>query len=315
MRRYVGGALVLLLVATACSSSHHQAAPEPPIREAWRSASITPIGQPVAEGDVAVVYGTVDKDLYLYGIGMADGAVRWRQPASPGLVVAGIAVEPTVIDHRVVYFRPDPSGQLATRLVVASPDTGADLFVSAPAFFLSHPSRCPDGADICLMALQGETGVRRRFSVDARGPTPTTTVPRPTRASSAPTSSTWAAGTRRCWPLLRRQGALDGGAEPVLSGRLHHRRRLELRARPVGGRGRRRRPTRGAEGHCSSPARPTALRQAARRATYPGRWGPPSATARSWPRPASSSPSTEVPRRATHAGCGRRRDPGPKPPD
>lgn len=169
MRRYVGSAVVMLLVAAACSSSHHQAAPEPPITEAWRSASITPIGQPVAEGDVAVVYGTVNKDLYLYGIGMADGAVRWRQAASPGRVVGGIAVEPTVIDHRVVYFRPDPSGELATRLVVASPDTGADVFVS---FFLSHPSRCSDGADICLMALQGDTAVRRRFSVDARGPIP-----------------------------------------------------------------------------------------------------------------------------------------------
>ena len=51
----MGGALGMLrVVATACSSSHHPAtAPEPPIREPWRSPSITPIGQPVAEGDIA----------------------------------------------------------------------------------------------------------------------------------------------------------------------------------------------------------------------------------------------------------------------
>lgn len=171
MRRYLAGGLAMLFPVTACSS-RQKAAPAPPSIEAWRSASITPIGQPVAAGDVVVVYGTVDQDLYLFGVAVADGAVRWRQAASPGLVANGIPLEPAVVDHRVVYFRPDPVGELAARLVVASPDTGEDVFVSAPAFFLSHPGHCPDGADICVMVRQGDTSMPRRFSVDAGGQVP-----------------------------------------------------------------------------------------------------------------------------------------------
>lgn len=166
MRRGVVGAVMVLLVG--CSSGGSSDAPG--LTEVWRVSSITPIGQPVTAGDAVVVYGTEGRDLYLYGVAVADGAVRWRQAASPSRVVSGIPVGPSVMDGRVAYFRPDPSAELAARLVVASAETGDDLLVSEPAHFTSHPRSCDDGTDVCVTAVEGDgsTG-SRRFSVEAGG--------------------------------------------------------------------------------------------------------------------------------------------------
>ncbi|MGH9280934.1 MAG: hypothetical protein ACRD12_22945 [Acidimicrobiales bacterium] len=170
---------VLLFLLAACSSGPRGeltqgARPaEPAVAEAWRLTAISPIGQPEAAGDVVVVYGPVNQDLYLYGVSVADGTIRWRQLASPSLVVPGIPVTPAVLDGRVAYFRPDPVEPLSARLVVASPDTGADVMVSQPFRFRSRPGRCSDGKDICLMATGGTRGERPlRFSVEAGGLVP-----------------------------------------------------------------------------------------------------------------------------------------------
>jgi outer membrane protein assembly factor BamB len=171
-RRLAVGVLMAFMVA-GCSPSRRPS--DPPMSEAWRLRSISPIGQAVAVGGMVVVYGTENKDLYLYGVAVADGSVRWRQAASPGAVVSGIEVVPNVIDERVAYFRPDAAANLAARLVVASPDTGADLLVSGPFRYVSRPRQCDDGKDICLSSADnGAPPVSKRFSVEAGGPVPDT---------------------------------------------------------------------------------------------------------------------------------------------
>lgn len=160
--------MLALLIFPACSSTGGTPAPGPV--EAWRISSITPIGQPVAAGETVVVYGTEDQDLYLYSVAVADGAIRWRQPASPSAVASGIPTTPRVIDGLAAYFRPDPSANLAARLVVASPETGSERLVSEPMLFRSQPAHCSDGKDICVLTFDG--GRSRRFSVDAGGPVP-----------------------------------------------------------------------------------------------------------------------------------------------
>lgn len=170
-------AVVLVTVAVlgaACTSGGDDppAPPAPALVEAWRVGRITPIGQPVAAGDMVVAYGADGKDLLLFGVTVAEGVVRWRQAASPGRVAGGTPVTPRVLDGRVAYFRPDPIAPLAARLVVASPQTGADLLVSEPLQFAAQPTACADGRDVCVSVIDGNRTVSRRFSVESAGPVP-----------------------------------------------------------------------------------------------------------------------------------------------
>lgn len=167
------GSLVLALVAGCSPGGSPPERSAPALVEAWRVGGVTPIGQPVALGDMVVTYVTEGKDLLLLGLPVREGGIRWRQAASPSHALSGIAVTPSVIDGRVAYFRPDRIAPLAARLVVASAQTGADLLVSDPMSFASHPSQCEDGKDVCVTVFaQGNRRESRRFSVVAGGPVP-----------------------------------------------------------------------------------------------------------------------------------------------
>jgi outer membrane protein assembly factor BamB len=167
MRRLYALVALTALVLSGCASSHRAA---PRVTEVWRNQTITPIGQPVAVGDTLVVYGTVGRELYLYGVSPADGSIRWRQAASPSHTLTGSPFSPGVVDKRVAYFRPDPKVVGAVRLVVANPEDGNDLLVSDPAVFYSQPRECSDGKDVCLNAADGRGGMGPvRFSVTAHG--------------------------------------------------------------------------------------------------------------------------------------------------
>jgi len=171
MRRY--GVVLLLgaLIVAACSRGG--GTPRARLIEAWTVPAIKPIGQPVAAGDTMVVYGTVNQDLYLYGVAFADGTIRWRQPASPSVVTAGISLTPRVLDGLVAYLRPDTKANLQVRLVVASPETGGDRLVSEPLLVRSQPTHCSDGKDVCITVLDRDRqSVPRRFSVGAGGLVP-----------------------------------------------------------------------------------------------------------------------------------------------
>lgn len=168
----------MAFLVTGCPSHSGTSLPRP-VR-AWTAPSITPIGQPETAGDTVVVYGTVDQDLYLYGLAANDGSIRWRQQATPSATTAGIPMTPAVIDGLVAYLRPDAKVHLAARLVVASPQTGADRLVSDVMTFRSQPSPCPDGRDVCVMTDEGtKADVSRRFSVEAGREVPDAGSPPP----------------------------------------------------------------------------------------------------------------------------------------
>ncbi len=183
--RTTGVMTLAWVVASACTPSQEPASgrSEPsgspvtqqrpsaqPLTEVWGSSAITPIGQPVSAGENVVVYSTEGERLFLYGVSVADGTVRWRQEATPSAVPTGIAVTPTVHEGRVVYYRPDASARLAGRLVVAAPDTGADILVSGPARFRAPPRTCDGGVDICVVAEEsGGLSTTMRFSLAAGG--------------------------------------------------------------------------------------------------------------------------------------------------
>ena len=170
MRRYWAALALLALFAAGCSTTSAKKAVEPHLIEAWRNASISPIGQPVRAGDGLVAYGMEGEGLYLYGVAPTDGAIRWRQAATPSRTSPGTSLTSTVLDDRVVYFRPDPRTTLSARLVVAAPDTGTDVLVSDPGLFLSHPSRCADGKDVCVSMIDAGDSRSVRFSLEAHGP-------------------------------------------------------------------------------------------------------------------------------------------------
>lgn len=182
MRRCLVSAVLAVLVVSGCSSEAGDESgarrPPPGLTQAWRTFSISPIGQPVAAGDMVVVYGTATEDLFLYGVAVSDGSIRWRQPASPGAVETGVPLHPTVLDGRVAYFRPEPGGNRRARLVVASPGDGRDLLVSGPEVFRSHPRQCADGRDFCVLVddARGVSGLRR-FALDGRTAVPETAAP------------------------------------------------------------------------------------------------------------------------------------------
>jgi hypothetical protein len=169
MRRVGVGVLVMVLAAGCSSGGGGSPEPAPALRQAWALDAFTPVGQPVAAGDVVIAYGTVDRDLLLFGVSAHDGAIRWRQAASPSRTTGGIPLAPSVRRGQVAYLRPDPRASLAARLVIASADTGADLLVSDPMQFLSQPRTCEDDTDVCTTVLLDGRAVPRRFSVQAGG--------------------------------------------------------------------------------------------------------------------------------------------------
>ncbi len=128
------------------------AAPPKPLKVLWKR-SLRPFGQPVNAGGVAVLYTTADRWLYLEGRDPGTGKRLWRHQASPGLVVAGIAVEPEVVGPKshelVAYFRPvGPERPLLATLEVVDPRSGKTVHASSPAYFVSRPTPCRRG--VCV---------------------------------------------------------------------------------------------------------------------------------------------------------------------
>ncbi|MGI8529448.1 MAG: PQQ-binding-like beta-propeller repeat protein [Geodermatophilaceae bacterium] len=146
-----------------------QPATTSPAEQVW-TLDLRVIGAPRAAGDAAVVYAVEGDTLSLVGVDAATGEQLWSQPASPGEVVPGIAIVPTVVmtaaeEPLAAYFRPDPAGNLFARLVLADPRTGEDVFATEPLLFRSPPEQCPDDRDVCFRAraVYGEAGTSQRL--------------------------------------------------------------------------------------------------------------------------------------------------------
>jgi hypothetical protein len=149
-------------------------AEEPPaaIEEVWRTDLDLEIfsGPDRTDDGMVVAYATDDDELFLLGIDAETGEERWRQAASPGEVVTGIAVTPNVIGGYPVYFRPGDTHELFAQLVVADPATGDDVVVTDPMLFMSPPHACDDEeVAICLSARSGYEDSRTSLMLELDG--------------------------------------------------------------------------------------------------------------------------------------------------
>lgn len=176
-------AMGALVVATACSGSDDAApdpdpAPDAATRETAGSGSaeelwsidLDVVGQPVAAGDVAVVYTSEGEGLDLVGIDATTGEELWRHGASPGSVPPGISIEPAVVpgpddDPVVAYFRPAGS-DLRAEMVAIDATTGQDIATTEPVYAIDLPDTCDDGTDVCTRTTTEEGEPRARIRLD-----------------------------------------------------------------------------------------------------------------------------------------------------
>lgn len=131
-----------------------ESAVEQPSAQPW-TLDLPVIGQPVSVDGVAVVHTAAEDALAIVAVNVATGEQLWSRPASPGFVVPGISIQPTVVEDEegteyVAYLRPERETSLNARLVVADPRTGEDIAATELTSFSSPPSSCDDGVDVCL---------------------------------------------------------------------------------------------------------------------------------------------------------------------
>lgn len=134
---------------------------------AWE-APLHPVSEPVAAGDVAVVYAADGQDLWLVGLDSESGEEVWRQAATPSLTPPGMVPE-------VDASRIEDSAYVATlervremplqaRLIVLDSATGEVIHRTQPQYFASWPQKCTDGADFCVRAKDdAESGTPIRW--------------------------------------------------------------------------------------------------------------------------------------------------------
>lgn len=192
-RRAAATLIAASLAVAGCSSADeaadentHSPAPQPPtgspepaateeppeLEVAWETGLNVVSGPRMAGAEVALVYVAQDRDLYLVAVDAESGEELWRQAASPGEVVTGIAVTPKVVDGHPVYLRPSDVDNLYAELVVADPKTGDDVVATEPLLFRSTPSACDDDdSAICLRVRESydDSSTWRRLDLDGDG--------------------------------------------------------------------------------------------------------------------------------------------------
>lgn len=141
--------------------------------EAWR-LDLPLVGEPVAVGDVAVVYSAAEGVVTLVALDAASGEQLWSQPVSPAYVVPGIEVEPEVVEDEdgteyVAYYRPPAplTSSLNATVVVADPRTGDDVATAGGRVYTAPLRSCDDGPDVCFESdstLDGQLTRRLRLS-------------------------------------------------------------------------------------------------------------------------------------------------------
>lgn len=127
-------------------------APPKPLTPAWRSGGFSPVSMVRVVDHTAVVFGTHGRQLYLYGLNPASGAMRWRHPASSAAVPNGFQMDVRVIGGRVTFF--GVSGGSAVQsasLMQVDASSGRVVMKTKPAPWESRPEECGDGSgSVCL---------------------------------------------------------------------------------------------------------------------------------------------------------------------
>ncbi len=118
-----------------------------PVAPAWVGAGFRAVGQPVAAGSVALVYGEIDGRLNLIAVDPAGGGISWTQQVSGGQSSAAAHAVPAIVGNRVVYLT-RAAGQ-SSRLTISDVATGAVLSAGTHDFTVTAPLRVC-GADVCF---------------------------------------------------------------------------------------------------------------------------------------------------------------------
>jgi hypothetical protein len=166
--RLVSGALIGIaaLGATACGPEDETDTPDtaPPaqLQVAWTAKDVKPIGQPIAAGDVAVVYEIRGKRLWLTALDAVTGDVRWSREATPSWTTPGVSLEPEAVgpENRplVAMLERNDGGELLADLVVLDPESGETVQKISAQRFRSTPSACPDSENVCVSVADADTG-------------------------------------------------------------------------------------------------------------------------------------------------------------
>ncbi len=166
--KLVSGALIgIVAVGTAACSSETKtdtpdAAPPAQLKVAWTDEDIRPIGQPVAAGDVAVVYEARGKRLWLTALDVSTGDVRWSTEATPSWTTPGISLEPEVVGSEsrplVSLLARNDDDELLADLLVIDAESGETVKKVSAQHFRSTPSMCPDSENVCVSIADADTG-------------------------------------------------------------------------------------------------------------------------------------------------------------
>jgi hypothetical protein len=167
MGRVAGCGLVLLVAASSCLQSPAIHLPERSgadaagpgsLEIAWINNQLRPIGQPQAVGAVAVgVVSTPDRKLLVVGIDPTNGRELWRQPLTPSAITPGVPVTVTPVGDKIAYLRPTSVDTGYAELVLADATTGADVAKTPEALFLSPPTLCRNGKDVCTTSKASDS--------------------------------------------------------------------------------------------------------------------------------------------------------------
>jgi len=122
----------------------------------WTSEGFTAVTAPEIAAGVVLVYGTIEDQLYLFGLNASTGKILWKQAASTSDVTRGIGLQVKVIDDKAVYFRPDAKDITIAQVVIADPVSGRDLGVTRALPWVSVPIKCDDkpGGSLCSSAYR-----------------------------------------------------------------------------------------------------------------------------------------------------------------
>jgi hypothetical protein len=157
------------------------------IEQVWATSGFEAKTSPTFIGGTAVLYGAVGDALYLIGLDPANGAERWRRPASAAAFPPSTEVKVVRVGDFVAYLRPVEDDRLS-QIVLIDPVSGVDQVASEPMEWSSLPEVCDDDDSyVCGSAYDRSSGDEtipsRHFRMD-RASGATTLVPEKTEDAS-----------------------------------------------------------------------------------------------------------------------------------
>ncbi len=135
----------------------------------WRSSGFTPRSPVHVIGSVAVVYGSVGDQLFLFGLDETSGVTRWQVPASGSSIAPAVTLDVTTIGGRVVFYGATSAAtENVARMQALDPGTGVIVASSSPQRWVSAPVSCDSAQVTACAGTEVGAGGWSAFVVDLR---------------------------------------------------------------------------------------------------------------------------------------------------